>query len=255
MNDEQIKKLQRLTKIIDNGAIGIAQELVGIDERVDEVEKVAEDALTIATETQKMEGPPGYTPQKGVDYFDGQNYELSDADKMEIAMFVDVPIVEKVTIVEQPIIQEKETIKETIHETKIVNKEQTAEKMRDKLETLKDDERLDASAIKGIVTDKMLADEIATLQNRTQLLIQIATQRNVTSSSSGTISGYTVETPSGALYDQALGTGGITFTVTATPVYIVADGTTYFNGAGYSIAGLTITMTNPVTQYIRSFHT
>lgn len=70
-------------------------------------------------------------------------------------------------------------------------------------------------------------------------------------SSSG---GYTKETPSGSLYDQNTGTGGITFTVTHTPVYIVADGATFFDGAGYTIAGLTVTMANPVTQYIRSFY-
>lgn len=66
--------------------------------------------------------------------------------------------------------------------------------------------------------------------------------------------GYTIEIPSGSLYDQNTGTGGLVFTVTVTPVYIVADSGTYFNNAGYTLSGLTVTMSNPVTQYIRSFH-
>ncbi len=58
-------------------------------------------------------------------------------------------------------------------------------------------------------------------------------------------SSISIETPSGS---------GTSFTVTATPLYIVADGATYFNGAGYSLSGLNVTMDNPVTQFIRSFH-
>jgi hypothetical protein len=71
-------------------------------------------------------------------------------------------------------------------------------------------------------------------------------------SSSG--GGYIVETPSGALYNQDTGTGGLNFVVTATPVYIVADGGTYFANNGYVLSGLNVTMDFPVSQYIRSFH-
>ena len=66
--------------------------------------------------------------------------------------------------------------------------------------------------------------------------------------------GYTIETPSGALYDQASGSGGINFVVTHAPIFIVADGLVYFESVGYSRSGLNITMFNPVTQFIRSFY-
>lgn len=60
-------------------------------------------------------------------------------------------------------------------------------------------------------------------------------------------SGVSVETPAGSVNSS-----NVTFTVSATPKWIVADGITYFSGAGYSIAVLTITMDLPPSQYIRA---
>lgn len=57
----------------------------------------------------------------------------------------------------------------------------------------------------------------------------------------------TVTTPTGAV--DAI---NATFTVATTPKWIVADGIMYFDGAGYSIAGLTVTMDVPPSQFIRS---
>lgn len=70
----------------------------------------------------------------------------------------------------------------------------------------------------------------------------------VTVSDSGG-SGFTKETPVGDV-DEV----NTTFTVTTTPVYIVIDGATYFEGAGYSIVGLTLTTDIPPTNFIRSFY-
>jgi len=58
--------------------------------------------------------------------------------------------------------------------------------------------------------------------------------------------GYTVETPTGS---------GKNFTVTATPVYLVVDNVTLFEGFGYSIVGLNITLEVPMVNFIRSFYT
>lgn len=41
------------------------------------------------------------------------------------------------------------------------------------------------------------------------------------------------------------------FTVSAEPTEVVADGTTMFDGAGYTYAALQITFTNPPTSYVR----
>lgn len=61
--------------------------------------------------------------------------------------------------------------------------------------------------------------------------------------------GSSIETPTGTVDGS-----NVTFTVTETPLYIVADGITYFEGAGYSLAGLTITMDSKPFSYIRSFY-
>lgn len=63
----------------------------------------------------------------------------------------------------------------------------------------------------------------------------------------GTGGGSTVTTPVGTV--DAVNQS---FTVAATPKWIVADGIMYFDGAGYSVAGLTVTMDVPPSQFIRS---
>ena len=42
-------------------------------------------------EVPALKGDPGYTPIKGVDYFDGKDYVLTEADKQEIADMIEVP--------------------------------------------------------------------------------------------------------------------------------------------------------------------
>jgi hypothetical protein len=64
--------------------------------------------------------------------------------------------------------------------------------------------------------------------------------------SSSTGSGVTVQTPTG-LVDGI----NLTYGVTAQPKWVVADGTTFYENAGYTYAALTIVMVNPPTQYIR----
>lgn len=54
-------------------------------------------------------------------------------------------------------------------------------------------------------------------------------------------SGISVETPTGTVDDS-----NVTFTVSNEPKYIVVNGAQYFAGAGYSYAGGTITLDNPV---------
>lgn len=62
----------------------------------------------------------------------------------------------------------------------------------------------------------------------------------------GSGSGVTVETPVGTV-----NASNASFAFSATPKWIVADGITYFDGAGYSLAGLTATMEVAPSQFIR----
>ena len=65
------------------------------EDEVDNVQDVINEALAQAKASGEFKGEPGYTPVKGVDYFDGDDYTLTDADKTEIAELaaemVDVP--------------------------------------------------------------------------------------------------------------------------------------------------------------------
>jgi hypothetical protein len=59
----------------------------------------------------------------------------------------------------------------------------------------------------------------------------------------------TVETPTGTV-----NASNKVFTVTAEPKWVVADGTQYFDGAGYTYAALTITMDVAPSASIRSIY-
>lgn len=81
---------------------------------------------------------------------DGQDYILTEKDKKDIAKSIKVPVVEKViekieVIIKEPIVT---------NEIKEVAISETAEEIANKLESLKDEARLDVKAIKGI--DKIL---------------------------------------------------------------------------------------------------
>ena len=61
-------------------------------------------------------------------------------------------------------------------------------------------------------------------------------------------SGWQVTTPLGTVDGS-----NTTFTVERSPIYVVADGIAYFEGAGYTYSGGTITMTSPPVSFIRSY--
>lgn len=71
----------------------------------------------------------------------------------------------------------------------------------------------------------------------------------MTISTTGGGTGYTKEIPVGSV--DGVNT---TYTVTTEPVYVIADGATYFDGAGYTYSALSIVMTNAPSQYIRNFY-
>ncbi len=58
----------------------------------------------------------------------------------------------------------------------------------------------------------------------------------------------------GVLYYTATGTingSNQVFTVTAEPTAVIADGTTLFEGLGYTYAALSITLDNPPISFVR----
>lgn len=155
--------------------------------------------------------------------------------------------------------------------------EKLGEDYRNALEALNGDDRLDKSAIRGL--EEALEEAVKNgkhvevkgssrglflsidgvekgiLQNinlkaGTGMSIaysQVNGQDTITFNSSG--GGSTVETPTGTV--NAVNT---VFTVTAEPKFVVADGTTYFDGAGYAYSALSITMDVPPSASIRSIY-
>ncbi len=177
------KKLKRLAIIVDGDSKGLATELNDIEDKIDvidlkidtnyhKLDKKVTEALTIASEIQKMEGKPGTNGLDGKDYV----LQPEDLDIMAsiASQMIDVPVVEKV--IEKTTIIEKPIITEVTKEIKIDNPV-TAPEIVTKLESLKDEERLDISAIKGIdkkdtkLTDAIIDRAIGIVDQRTSFLI------------------------------------------------------------------------------------
>lgn len=109
--------------------------------------------------------------------------------------------------------------------------------VRDSLELLQGEERLDISAIKGV--DELKTEIKASIPNR------------LSGGGGGVIqSGPRIEIPEGTVNGA-----NVTFTAFKTPLYIIVDGVTYFEGNGYALSGSngkTLTVTVPPTGFIRS---
>ncbi len=154
---------------------------------------------------------------------DKHKYVLTEQDKEEIAtlavMNLEIPVVEKViekvqVIKEQPIVTEVTKVTNQIKEVAIP---ETPIEIRDKLEFLKEDERLDISAIKGfdklkLIDQPILDRAIGILDSRTSFLInKVSNLSNSSSNSSGGSS-----TPGGSTtqlqYNNAGSFGGFGYT-------------------------------------------
>src|SRR3990167_991913 len=105
-----------------------------IKENVPDLNKVLESIKGKDGKDSEIAGPKG----DSIKGDPGIDYVLTEKDKIEI------PVVEKV-IIEKPTITEKIT-----NEIKEIAIAENAEQVRDKLETLKGNERLDKDAIKGL---------------------------------------------------------------------------------------------------------
>lgn len=109
-------------------------------------------------------GDDGYTPVKGVDYVDGQDYVLTDQDKKDIASEINVPIVEKIIEKTTEIVHETPVVKEI---TKNIENQETPEETRDKLRSLRGDSRLGVGDLKDyipVVLNNIVSDVILELK-------------------------------------------------------------------------------------------
>lgn len=172
----------------------------------------------------------GYTPEKGVDYFDGENGNDGSPDTGD-------DIIAK--------IHESEAL---IDISKIAGLEEL-------------EQRLGASAGEGggagwgahplrIENSSNAAIEkvARTIRYKGAGVSVARTKDGVVEVTIGGGAASTPLTPTGAVNGS-----NTVFTVVSEPSSVVADGITYYDGAGYTYAALTITMTTPPSQYIRYY--
>ncbi len=146
----------------------------------------------------------------------------------------------------------------------------TSEQIRDKLETLKEDDRLDVSAIKGIdkIENKIKAIQIRPVGKAGRSLLQLyvdGTKRGaiqylnlipgtgvaLTYSSKYGRNDITISATGAGAFSILVATGAVDdsntiFTFVSAPSIVVVNGASYVNGAGVTIAGTTATLDNPV---------
>lgn len=188
---------------------------------------------------------------------DGKDYVLTEEDRTAIASGIKVPVVEKIVektevIREQPIVVEK-----AMHDSG-----DTLVRKINALDILPE-LQIDAKHIKNLPTpagptivNRYHSTEFIRLEDTPDEYVAgkflkvsaDATRLEFVDEPSGG-SGYSVETPVG----DVDGSNNI-YTVTVAPVFIVSDGIVLFEGMGYLLAALTITLDNAPNQYIRSFY-
>ncbi len=126
-------------------------------------------------------------------------------------------------------------------------KSDSPQEVRDKLESLKNDDRLDISAIKGwdtigaTISESVVERAIGIVDSRTSFLLNkvsnLQAQVNALSSSTG---GLVIEAP----ISGAINGSNTVFTFTTAPAYLSIDDTNKFEGTDYTRVGTTVTITN-----------
>ena len=162
-NDKRKQKVIKAIqdkKIVDNTSFTVFQMIEDLNDRLDtEIPKLDETIREILPRIKGDKGDTpvvgidfeqpkdGYTPQKGIDYNDGESYVLTEEDKQAIAQSIKVPVVEKEV---KTIVEKTEVIRETPIVTENVVEKALYEEpivIAEKLNTLK--EAIDSSVIKG----------------------------------------------------------------------------------------------------------
>lgn len=206
LTPKQRRKLEKIAKVVDEGELAIAEHILELEDKFEEaVEQIRKEVPNLDKILESIRGE------------DGEDYILTDEDITSIAnevsntiniddvaskMATKVPVEEiaqrvadkaaqkiKVPVVEK-VIEKTEVVREipqAIDVESVVN-ENLAPKLTEQEERIKKaikeytDELFDIFKEDNIQAQNGYTDEVKTLQNRTQLLLQIATQRANTSS-------------------------------------------------------------------------
>lgn len=187
---KQKRKIEKLADVVDKGNIGVFEYLSEIEdkfeEKTEELEQKFEEAVEEIKETapdlkkvlesikgkdgadstvpgpKGEQGEPGYTPVKGVDYFDGKDGKDGKNGKDG----KDAPIPDTTTVAVEAAKIAEQRLEPFIPKIEDIAKDlpKLGERIRDGLELLQNEERLDKSAIKGLEEEfKSLERQIASI--------------------------------------------------------------------------------------------
>lgn len=203
LSEKQIKRIKKLAKFGEDKDIATIENFIEIDEKIDDVKdyldnrlgniqeelkKKLENELVLEIDREELKGEDGYTPVKGVDYFDGKdgkNYILTNIDKKQIAKSITVPVVEKIiekteVIKEQPIeiIKEvalKDTGEEVIHK---INEDETSFIKKEKIEDFEKTEQGILDRAVSIVDNRtsFLINKVSNLSEKVDKIPTVETQ-------------------------------------------------------------------------------
>lgn len=228
LSPSQIKKLERIAKLLDGGNLAVGEHLFELeDELQTKLEQIEAKIPDINKFIENLKGTKGDKGEKGDrgdkgdkgdsgkdgrdgrdgrDGKDGKDGEMGMVDEATIAYLEDEI---------QQLKQELGSIGKTVKNSRY---------MRDGI---------------GQVVRQLVAGSNVTINN--------ANPEYPIITATGGSGSTTVETPTGTV-----NASNTSFTVSAEPKFIVSDGVTYFASAGYTYAALTVTMDVAPSQYIRA---
>lgn len=158
LTPEQEKKIKRVAKLVDfetKGAVVLLEDIFALEDKIPELKELIEELRKKSPDRDEVNKlisdikiPKAIKGDKGDDYI------LTKEDKREIASMIDMPVVDRIveTIREKTEVIREQPI-EIIKEVAIIDKTdltKEGEAIRDGLELLQDEERLDKKAIKGL---------------------------------------------------------------------------------------------------------
>lgn len=178
---------------------------------------------------ENLKGADGYTPVKGKDFRDGKDADEKAIEERVLARIptpkdgndgIDAKPEDVVSLV-LPVLLEK---------IPPSTKEKDADEVVEMV---------------NVAEEKVLQSSVKDLPEALEE-IRKEIRRKVVREFGGGGGGVTYRTPSGAVDGS-----NTSFTAVSSPNFVVADGITYFENNGYTLSGLTITMSVAPSQYIR----
>ena len=269
-NEKKTKRLETLLDTLDSGAVQ-PDELIQAIEGILSIINLEKERLNTLIENKSIQSND--LNSKTLALIDAKEREIkyliselgrsySDNDEMILSKFqkeikrLEKKIPNKIDLTDIYADIEKINAGLTSIPTEITA---NPESIRNALELLQGDERLDKSAIRGLdetikTTAKKYHNDgiglvIRQLVAGSGITIDNTNQEYPVITSTGGGGGMSVETPSGTVNGS-----NTSFTATSTPKFIITDTGTYVQNFGFTLSGLNITMDLAPNAFIRSFY-